>query len=88
MRITVKAFGPEITSLLGREVVFNFESDAMVDDLIRALEKRIMEKGDPAQRMTGSGFTILVNGRCLETLGTSGLSEGDVVTIMSPIGGG
>lgn len=87
MRITIKAFGPEITSLLAREKKVDIESGATADDLVRRLEEDIKAEHGRTVGILES-FTILINGRNLETLRDRALRDGDNVTILSPIGGG
>jgi len=41
-----------------------------------------------AQSLVGSNFTMLVNSRSVETPSRVELKEGDIVSILSPIGGG
>ena len=88
MRITIKAFGPEITSLLAREKTVDIESGATANDLVRRLEEEIKAEHGRTVGILESSFTILINGRNLEALRDRALRDGDNVTILSPIGGG
>ena len=88
MRITIKAFGPEITSLLAREKTVDIKSGATANDLVRRLEEEIKAEHGRTVGILESSFTILINGRNLEALRDRALRDGDNVTILSPIGGG
>ena len=88
MKIIIKAFGPEITSLLAREKIVDFEPDSTADDLVRLLEEEIMAEHGRTVSILGSSFTVLINGRNLKALRDRALRDGDLVTILSPIGGG
>ncbi len=88
MRITIKAFGPEITSLLERERIVIVEPGSSADDLVRRLEEEIITEHGRTVSILGSSFTVLINGRNLEILEDRSLEDGDMVTILSPIGGG
>ena len=88
MRITIKAFGPEITSLLAREKTVDIKSGATANDLVRRLEEEIKAEHGRNVGILESSFTILINGRNLEALRDRALRDGDNVTILSPIGGG
>lgn len=88
MKIKIKAFGPEITSLIKRNKVMDFESDETVDDLFRRLEEEIKTEQGRTVKMLESDFTILINGRNIETLNDRTLRDGDSLTILSAIGGG
>lgn len=88
MKITIKAFGPEITSLLERERIVEVEPGSSADDLVRRLEEEIRSEHGRTVSILGSSFTVLINGRNLEILEDRSLEDGDIVTILSPIGGG
>jgi len=88
LRITIKAFGPEITSLLAREKTVDIKSGATANDLVRRLEEEIKAEHGRNVGILESSFTILINGRNLEALRDRALRDGDNVTILSPIGGG
>jgi len=88
LKIKIKAFGPEITSLIERDKVMDFESDETVDDLFRRLEEEIRVKHGRTVKMLNSDFTVLINGRNIETLSDRTLRDGDSLTILSAIGGG
>jgi molybdopterin converting factor small subunit len=88
MRITVKAFGPEITTLVSRIKVIDVESGSTVDDLIHILEEEIRAEHGLDLLMLEAPLSILVNGRRHEASCQKALEEDDVVTIISPIGGG
>jgi molybdopterin converting factor small subunit len=88
LRITIRAFGPEITSLLSRKKTVDIESGATADDLVRRLEEEIEAEHGRIVGILESSFTILINGRNLEILRDRALRDGDNVTILSPIGGG
>ena len=88
MKISIKSFGPEITSLLNREKLVEVEPGSSVDDLIRKLEEYIKAEHKRTVKILESPFTILINGCNLETLMERVLKKGDIVTILSPIGGG
>lgn len=88
MRITVKAFGPEITTLVSRRKVIDVESGSTVDDLIHILEEEIRAEHGLDLLMLEAPLSILVNGRSHEVSRQIVLEEDDVVTIISPIGGG
>ena len=88
MKIIIKAFGPEITSLLAREKIVDFEPGSSADDLVRLLEEEIMTEHGRTVSILGSSFTVLINGRNLKALRDRALKDGDLVTILSPIGGG
>lgn len=88
MKIIIKAFGPEITSLLAREKIVDFEPGSSADDLVRLLEEEIMTEHGRTVSILGSSFTVLINGRNLKALRDRALRDGDLVAILSPIGGG
>jgi len=88
LKIIIKAFGPEITSLLAREKIVDFEPDSTADDLVRLLEEEIMTEHGRTVSILGSSFTVLINGRNLKALRDRALRDGDLVAILSPIGGG
>jgi len=88
LKITIKAFGPEITSLLERERIVDVEPGSSADDLVRRLEEEIMTEHGRTVSILGSSFTVLINGRNLEALRDRTLRDGDLVAILSPIGGG
>lgn len=88
MKIVIKAFGPEVTSLLAREKILDMDPSSTIADLVRRLEEEIEGNHGRTVRMLESSFTILVNGSALRTQRGRSLKEGDVVTILSPIGGG
>jgi molybdopterin converting factor small subunit len=88
LKIRIKAFGPEITSLIERDKVVVFESDGTVDDLFRRLEEDIRAEHGRTVKMLESDFMILINGRNIETLSDRTLRDGDSLTILSAIGGG
>lgn len=88
MKISIKSFGPEVTSLLDMEKVVEIEPGSSIDDLIRKLEEYIEEEHKRTVKILESPFTILINGCNLETLMERVLQKGDIVTILSPIGGG
>lgn len=88
MRITVKAFGPEITTLVSRRKVIDVESGSTVDDLIHILEEEIRAEHGLDLLMLEAPLSILVNGRSHVASCQIVLEEDDVVTIISPIGGG
>jgi sulfur carrier protein ThiS len=88
LRVTVKAFGPEIVALVGRERMVELGAGATLNSLFRALEEEIRVKQGWAQSLVGSSFAVLVNGRSVEAPSSIGLKEGDIVSILSPIGGG
>ena len=88
MRITVKAFGPEITALIPRRKVMDIELGSTIDDLINLLEEEIEAKHGFDLLMLEAPTFILVNGQSHETIRQCVLNDDDVVTIISPIGGG
>lgn len=88
MKIRIKAFGPEITSLIAREKIVYVESGETVDDLFRRLEEEIKAEHRMTVKILESDFMILINGRNLETLRDRTLRDGDSLTVLSPIGGG
>ena len=88
MKISIKSFGPEITSLIDRERVVEIEPGSSVDDLILKLEEYIKAEHGRTVKILESTFTILINGCNLEALMERVLKNGDMVTILSPIGGG
>ena len=88
MKIIIKAFGPEITSLLAREKIVDFEPGYSADDLVRMLEEEILVEHGKTVSILGSSFTVLINGRNLKALRDRALRDGDLVAILSPIGGG
>lgn len=88
MKILIKAFGPEITRLLERELVVDLDPGSTVDDLVMRLEEDIKARHGRTQSILGSDFTVLINGQHIDSLLERGLKDGDLVTILSPIGGG
>jgi sulfur carrier protein ThiS len=88
LRINIKAYGPEIASLISREKIIDIDPGSTVKDLISKLEEEIKPFRGRSIKYPESPFTILVNGRPLESFRDTLLNEGDVVTILSPIGGG
>jgi len=88
LKVTVKAFGPEIVALVGRERMVELGSGATLDNLLKVLEEETRMKHRWAQSLVGSSFTVLVNSRSVETPSRVDLKEGDIVSILSPIGGG
>lgn len=88
MKVTVKAFGPEIVALVGRERMVELGSGATLDNLLKALEEETRMKHGWAQSLVGSNFTMRVNSHSVETPSRVELKEGDIVSILSPIGGG
>ena len=87
MEIVVKAFGPEITDLIGRELVVKVTHNTTMNDLIKILDELIRGKHGLGKRNLRS-FSILLNGRNIQTVYDKVLRVGDTVTILSPIGGG
>jgi molybdopterin converting factor small subunit len=88
LKIIIKAFGPEITSLLAREKIVDFEPGSTADDLVSMLEEEILVEHGRTVSILGSSFTVLINGRNLKALRDRALRDGDLVAILSPIGGG
>ena len=88
MKVIVKAFGPEIVALVGRERIVELGSGATLDNLFKALEEEISMKHGWTQSLVGSSFSVMVNSRSVETPSRIELKDGDVVSILSPIGGG
>ena len=84
----MKAFGPEIVALVGRERMVELGSGATLDSLFKALEEEIRMKHGWAQSFVGSSFSVMVNSRSVEAPSRIELKEGDIVSILSPIGGG
>lgn len=88
IKIMIKAFGPEITKFLAGEHILNIDANSTIDDLARKLEEEIKAKYGWAPNILHSNFTVLVNGRHVETLHDHKLKDGDTVALISPIGGG
>jgi molybdopterin converting factor small subunit len=88
LKVIVKAFGPEIVALIGREKMVKLGSCATLDSLFKALEDEIRMKHGWAQSLVGSSFSVMVNGRSVEAPSRIELKEGDIVSILSQIGGG
>ena len=88
MKITVNAFGPEITGLMGREKIVDPTPGSTLGDLIRSLEEEVRTKHGWSQGFITSNFVILVNSLHVKTPNDRILKEGETVTILSPIGGG
>lgn len=88
MRITVKAFGPEIRALIPRGKVMDIKLGSTVNDLINLLKEEIRAKHNFDLLMLEAPLFILVNGQSHETIRQNVLNDNDVVTIISPIGGG
>ena len=74
--------------MLERELVVDLDPGSTVDDLVIRLEEDIKARHGITQNILRSDFTVLVNGRHIDSLHERGLKDGDLVTILSPIGGG
>jgi MoaD family protein len=91
MRVRVRAFGG-LKKVLGHQFEIDLEGDSKVEDLLRLLGRRL---DSPEKLLTPEGelaenLSVLLNGLSVNVGKKSRepLSEGDVVSLLPPSGGG
>ncbi len=88
MKVSVKVYGAELPQLLGRVFTVEIETGSTLHDLIDKLERQIREKHGWAPRISSPNFNVLLNSKQAFTFKDETLYNGDIITILSPIGGG
>jgi molybdopterin converting factor small subunit len=86
LNVTVKVYGPDLRRFFEKKQIVKLDVSSTIDDLARRLE--MDSKSKYGWSLNLLDLTILVNGKNAETLKDRTLSEGDEITILSPIGGG
>ena len=86
MNVTVRVYGQDLRRFFERRQIVELDAHSTIDDLARRLE--VDSKSKYGWSLNLLDLTILVNGKNAETLKDRTLSEGDEITILSPIGGG
>ncbi len=88
MEIFVKSYGAELPQLLGRALQVEIENGSTLHDLISKLEQEIRDKHGWAPEISSPNFNVLLNNKQVHNFKNKILSNGDNITILSPIGGG
>jgi molybdopterin converting factor small subunit len=88
MKVCVKIYGAELPQLLGRALQVEIESVSTLQDLISKLERKIKEKHGWTIKISSPNFNVLINRKRVHEFKNLILKKGDVITILSPIGGG
>ena len=88
MKVHVKIYGAELPQLLGRALQVEVEIASTLQDLISKLEREIKEKHGWTLKISSPNFYVLINHRRVHKFKNLILKKGDVITILSPIGGG
>ena len=86
MKVTVRVYGPDLTTFFERRQVVDVAARSTVDDLVRHLETNM--RSIRGWSLNLLELTILVNGKNAEILKDRTLKEGGEITIISPYRGG